>query len=223
MSIKLLIWDWNGTLLDDSDLTYSIENDMLQRRGMRMIPTKDEYLDLFGFPVIDYYRRLGYDFSLWPYPVLATEFQDLYADSFQQCALRTGAVQVLSACRSLQLRQIVLSATKQDRLEDQLKHFGVDSFFESVLGLKDDLVNSKTDIAKQYLSHESLRQNEILFIGDTLHDKEVATAVGAKCVLVSGGHQSRHALEKGGTWIIDELEKLIPCLCSAEMIHDASS
>ena len=77
MRPKLLVWDWNGTILDDMELTYAIENEMLRARGLTEIPDRAFYLDNFGFPIREYYIKLGYDFSVYPYEALAAEFHEL--------------------------------------------------------------------------------------------------------------------------------------------------
>ena len=58
MQPKLLVWDWNGTIMDDMEFTYQIENRMLRERGMKEIPDRGFYLNNFGFPIIDYYVKL---------------------------------------------------------------------------------------------------------------------------------------------------------------------
>ena len=47
-----------------------------------------------------------------------------------------------------------------------------------------------------------------LFIGDTLHDLEVANAMKAECMLVSCGHQSYEVLSKGNVKIIETINDL---------------
>ena len=47
-----------------------------------------------------------------------------------------------------------------------------------------------------------------VMIGDTQHDAEVAAAIGAKCVLYTGGHQSRALLEAACPHVIDDLALL---------------
>ena len=59
--LKHIVWDWNGTLLDDRWLTIAVMNRLLARRNMDEL-TEDRYLQLFTFPGIDYNRRLGFDF-----------------------------------------------------------------------------------------------------------------------------------------------------------------
>ena len=69
-----IIWDWNGTLWDDTWLCVEINNHMLQRRSLPEI-TADTYRDTLCFPVVDYYCQLGFDYESDSYNRLAEEFQ----------------------------------------------------------------------------------------------------------------------------------------------------
>ena len=78
MSIDLkkythIIWDWNGTLLDDAWLCVDVMNGMLEERGMKL-KTVDEYRELFDFPVRDYYEKLGFNFKDEPFDKVGMEF-----------------------------------------------------------------------------------------------------------------------------------------------------
>ena len=70
----LVIWDWNGTLLDDTEMCYGIANEMLIERGMSRMQGVEEYRRHFMFPVIDYYRRMGYTFETEPFENISRQF-----------------------------------------------------------------------------------------------------------------------------------------------------
>ena len=72
-----IIWDWNGTLWDDTWLCVEINNHMLERRGLPLIDL-DIYRDKLCFPVDRYYCQLGFDYGADPYERLAEEFIKLF-------------------------------------------------------------------------------------------------------------------------------------------------
>ena len=103
--------------------------------------------------------------------------------------------------------QILLSATERNMLLGQISELGIDGFFDEVLGLGDIHAYSKKDIA---LIWKSKNPDSVpLFIGDTEHDAEVARALGADCILLEGGHQSRDTLLRCGYEICADLYNLI--------------
>ena len=71
MKYTHIIWDFNGTILSDMQICIDSVNEMLSRRELETIPDIEAYRRIFDFPVIDYYRRLGFDFSKEPYEELA--------------------------------------------------------------------------------------------------------------------------------------------------------
>ena len=208
MRYSLLVWDWNGTIMDDMDFTYEIENQMLRDRNMPVIPSKAFYLENFGFPIINYYIKLGYDFSVYPYEELAEEFHAIYATGYKKCPLRKGVVELLSAVQDSGTPQTILSASEQGRLEEQVDFYGIRSYFGELLGLNDNFAHSKVDRAKDYIARNGFDQDKVLFIGDTDHDYEAASAVGCPCVLMTGGHQGRAVLERCGVPVFDTFDEL---------------
>src|SRR5690606_8742813 len=89
-----VIWDWNGTLLDDVALCLDIMNRMLDQRGMRRIePVR--YRQIFDFPVQLYYSQLGFDFDAEPFEDLAASYCDQYDARVIECALQHNARRLL--------------------------------------------------------------------------------------------------------------------------------
>ena len=90
-ALEHIVWDWNGTLLDDRWLTIAVMNRVLARRNMYEL-TEDRYLQLFTFPVIDYYRRLGFDFEKTSFSELGTEFINEYNTRAFEPQLHDGII-----------------------------------------------------------------------------------------------------------------------------------
>ncbi len=81
-------------------------------------------------------------------------------------------------------------------------------FFEALLGLEDSFARSKSGLALQYFSAHAVDARRVLFIGDTLHDWEVAQEAGCPCVLLAQGHQSRARLETAGVPVLESLSQV---------------
>ena len=79
--IKNVFFDFNGTLIDDIDLTLDIENKLLVQRGLNAV-TKEFYLDNFCFPVINYYKKSGFDLTKINFSELNAEFMNEYTERF---------------------------------------------------------------------------------------------------------------------------------------------
>ena len=98
---KHIIWDWNGTLVDDVWLVVEIMNKMLKKRHLPGIDSK-KYREIFDFPVIKYYIKLGFDFSRESFEDLTIEFIGEYYDRFNECKLFDQAKEEISSDKSHQ-------------------------------------------------------------------------------------------------------------------------
>ena len=74
MKYEHIIWDFNGTLLDDVWTGIVSVNKLLEDRGLPKIASVEDYRRVFRFPIIEYYRSLGFDFDKEPYEVIGWLF-----------------------------------------------------------------------------------------------------------------------------------------------------
>ena len=205
---ELVFWDWNGTLMDDVDYSCACLNGLLaayhypQRYGV------EEYRKVFGFPIQSYYRRVGFDFGRDPFPVLAESYMDLYNAGVDGCPLTDGAADTLGALAARCEGQVLLSVSRQDYLVEQAKRRGVDRRFREMLGLDDIHGVSKVELGRRYMASCGADPARCVMIGDTDHDAETARAMGVRCILYTGGHQTRARLQATGNPTIDRLEDL---------------
>lgn len=187
-----IIWDWNGTLLDDTDAEVRTLDGMLARRGLN--PVGREYFrEHFAFPARDFYNRVGMKVPDDEWAALAREYHDHYLR--EPLALNAEAVAALELVRDRGVSQSILSALRQDLLEQALCAFGLTGYFGRICGVDNLDGGSKLDRARELMAALDGESRPVL-IGDSLHDKEVADAIGAGCVLFSGGSHAGHRLRK---------------------------
>ncbi|MBC8479807.1 MAG: HAD family hydrolase [FCB group bacterium] len=204
---KHIIWDWNGTLFNDSWLCLKSMNLVLSRRDMPAL-TQDRYEQIFEFPVINYYRKLGFDFDSEPFEISGMEFIHEYNSRHHLPELQPEALSILKKIHSSEITQSLLSAQEQNTLDDLIKRFEIGHLFQRVIGLDNHYAYSKIDSGKAWMNELNLDSHEVLFIGDTDHDKEVADAIGADCILIPAGHQTREKLEATGAPVISSLKEI---------------
>lgn len=206
-----LIWDWNGTLLDDVAWSVEVMNRMLTRRGMRPMDSVGDYHKVFCFPVIRYYRNLGLNIERETFEVIAQEFVALYYDTQKShYSLHNDAEKVLRQLQQKEVSQVILSASEQNNLLAQVGEFEISHYFDEILGIHDVYATSKVQEGMQFIARSHAK--DVLLVGDTQHDLEVAEALGADCVLVANGHQSKEALLECGVPVIGDLSQLMDYL-----------
>ena len=202
-----LIWDWNGTLLDDAWLCRDIMNRQLRRRGLPVL-SQEKYEEIFDFPVEKYYRAVGFDWSRESFQKAGTEFIVEYEQRKKECSLQPGAQGLLEKIAEGGWSQAVLSAYSHHSLDEFLAHFGVRKHFRSIAGSRDHYAAGKVEQGLRMLEELHVSPRETLLIGDTTHDAEVAKAMGVDCVLVPCGHNSRVRLQACGVALVESLAAL---------------
>ena len=142
------------------------------------------------------------------HPVLAESYMDLYNAGVDGCPLTDGAADTLGALAARCEGQVLLSVSRRDYLVEQAKRRGVDRRFREMLGLDDIHGVSKVELGRRYMASCGADPARCVMIGDTDHDAETARAMGVRCILYTGGHQTRARLQATGNPTIDRLEDL---------------
>lgn len=205
---KCIIWDWNGTLLNDVPLNMKILNLLLSERGLATVDSLDYYRREFGFPIIDFYRSVGFDFEREDYSLIAKRYIELFDEGYPQAEIFPDAVELLPLIKQSGTEQLIISASEQSCLLKQVDHFGLSDYFSDILGVSDVLGSSKIERAKSWMAQRDIDPKTVLFIGDTQHDADTAEAIGCDCVLVARGHNSRERLLETGRRVCDDLNFL---------------
>lgn len=200
-----MIWDWNGTLLDDVELVVDIMNGLLAPRELPALDVP-RYREIFMFPVQDYYERLGFDFEREPFEELAVEFMSGFIARWPEADLRAGARESIDALAARGVGQSLLSAAQSELLHDATTHFGLAEVMSHRVGIGDHHAVSKVEEGRAHVAE--LTAERVILIGDTEHDAEVAEEIGVDCVLVEGGHMSRERLLATGVPVFDSFEAL---------------
>ncbi|NOZ08899.1 MAG: HAD hydrolase-like protein [FCB group bacterium] len=202
-----IIWDWNGTLFDDAWLCLESMNKVLARRNMPPL-TRERYVEIFEFPVINYYRKLGFDFEQEPFEISGSEFIREYNARHHLPGLQEGAREILQVMVDRGLTQSLLSAQQQETLDELIDHREIRSFFTGIIGLDNHYAYSKVKRGQAWMAALPCTPAEVLFVGDTLHDAEVAASLGCDCVLIPGGHQSPARLARAGVPVLSALREV---------------
>ena len=207
---KTIIWDWNGTLLNDLRLCVAIANDLIRPHTNRKL-SLEKYLDVFGFPVTDYYARIGIDFEKESFESLAKRFIAGYSAEVKNCLLHDKTRETLQLFNEKGFHQYILTAAHRDNVVDLLHHFSIRDYFRQVAGLDNHHASSKIDVGLQLIANNDIQKENAVLIGDTIHDFEVANKIGVNCILIANGHQSKERLNQGtpeNVRVIDSMAEL---------------
>ena len=206
-----IIWDWNGTLLDDVRWCIMVMNEMLSKRGLKIIDGIPEYHRVFGFPVKNYYRNVGFDFDKDPFELLAVEYLSVYHSerSSRYCGLHKNTAIALKTLYDRKKTQVILSASETNNLLMQVGSFNIKHFFDEIIGLSSIHAESKIEAGRNYLDRKAAEKTHTVLIGDTVHDFEVAKELGIDCFLIANGHQSREKLRSFDVPVFDDILSVV--------------
>ena len=209
--IKHVIWDWNGTLVDDVGLCVSILNKcLLDHRKERV--SVNEYRNKFFFPVSKFYSTLGLPSNGPMYAELASKYIQEYRNRFTECKLHANGLNVVTELTKSKISQSILSAGSQDDIENFTSYYGIDAWMSSVDGANNVEARGKEDRALAHFNKLGMNADQIILVGDTLHDWEVGKLIGCKVVLLKVGHVSEKRLREVPVPVIGSLDEIVSLL-----------
>jgi phosphoglycolate phosphatase len=195
LSKKHVIWDWNGTLVDDVDLCVSLLADELRQRQLNQV-SKEKHREQFCFPIHDYYKKIGFKYTEEEFKTASIQFSRDHNKALKDCRLFEGTVEFILSLRRRGIKQSVLSATHEPLLFRQLEEFNILHLFDWVYGLSDHYATSKIHRGQHLIAQSGLDASETLLIGDTDHDLAVGKTLGIEVLLIADGHQSYERLKE---------------------------
>lgn len=209
---KIIVWDWNGTLLNDVDLCVDAINQLLLSEGIDTFKNKEAYQRVFQFPIIDYYQKAGFDFEKTPFDELANRYMAYYQPRSLTCPLQEHSLEALSTLKDYGMKQYLLSASKLDFLHEQVQQYDILSYFKGLLGLDNIHAFSKKELAREFISSQRFDRNQVVFLGDSVHDFEVAKYAGCDCILIANGHEHEEKLLRCGSSVVHTIQEAVACI-----------
>ncbi|MER7952994.1 HAD hydrolase-like protein [Streptomyces sp. NPDC096079] len=206
---KHLVWDWNGTLLDDIGAVIGATNAAFAELGLESI-TLERYRDLYTVPVPKFYERLmGRLPTDEEWTVMDGVFHRHYWERAESCGLTTGAAELLAARQRSGLTQSLLSLAPHAELIPLVRRHGIAERFVRVDGRPDTSTDGKSGHMVRHLAALGVPAERVVVIGDAADDAVAAAHVGARAVLYTGGSHSRASLSRVGVPVVDSLAEAV--------------
>ena len=208
MRYKHIIWDWNGTLLDDRWLCVEGINQALVKRDLNPI-TENKYREIFTFPVKKYYKKLGFDFEEEPFEIAGDEFVEYYGKNFHKAKLQKGSRTLLRKIQSKSISQSILSAAMERYLKNWIYAHKLEIYFSEIVVIDNQYAKGKIQEGRKLINKLPFKRKDIAMIGDTNHDSDVADELSIDCILIDHGHVSSRRLKKTGRKVVSNLTDII--------------
>ena len=210
--MKYVVFDFNGTILDDVNVGLKAENVCIKKYLKRPPMELDEYLHAFTFPVKSYYEKIGFKWDEgYTYEEVGDLWFKMYNEFKDEYKIFDGVIDILKKNRELGNKNILLSASSLKELKIQLDELGITEYFDEILGIDNIYAESKIQIAVDWIRGKN--PDDCMFIGDSLHDLESAKAMGIKnCILVARGHQAKDVLLAEYENVVDDIREVKLCV-----------
>ncbi len=206
MKYSVILWDFNGTIMDDVYASLEAVNDMLTKRHQSTIDI-ERYRSAITTPIWGFYEEI-FEPSTITVEEAIEEFDSGYNKHLKANPLMKNAHEILEFAKVKNIRQFVVSSSHIDKVTKLTESFGIRDYFDGILALSDYYAGDKSFLAKKYLEETDTSPASALVIGDTIMDYNMAKDLGCDCILISMGHQGRDTLLCTGVPVIDDLREL---------------
>ena len=215
--VRHVVWDWNGTLVDDHLAVVAAVNHALAT--LRLGPIDSEaFRSHFTRPVQRFYERVaGRPIEPGEWHTLDEAYHDSYSARLERLQLAPDAWTALAAAETAGLTQSLLSMWRHQDLVLLVGRLGIGRFFHRMDGLRAPGGGGKTEHLVAHLAALEVEPSAAVLVGDALDDLAAARAVGARCILYDGGAHHRHALEATGVPVVDTLTAAVAVVTASRV------
>ncbi|MCZ7463983.1 HAD hydrolase-like protein [Rhizobium rhizogenes] len=199
-----VIWDWNGTLLDDFAITATITSDALGDLGRPGV-THDDIRNHYQRPLSNYFNALlGRTALSHELKHLGDSYAARYEAQMCDLPLAAGAIDALEAIAPV-ASQSLLSMAPHSQIELLIEHHRLSGHFNLIHGFIGMGHPSKRESLIAHCDALGVAAERCWMIGDTVDDFDAASPLGIRTVLVTTGMQARADLTATGSPVVDTL------------------
>jgi len=212
---KLIIFDWNGTLLADTHACWETDNHVLKFFGGKQVSLKT-YRDTIIIPSIGFYEMHGCNRKQleMEFKKLGEVFHTYYEPRVSKIRTRTNTRKLLDYLSTNKIESIILSNHTVTGINSQLKRLKIEKYFSRMLAndalsLSMERRNKKEKL-EDFLKNIKFRKDEIMIVGDSPEEVEIGRHCGIKTVAITGGYYATHRLVASHPdYLINNLIELI--------------
>ncbi len=223
--IKLVAFDWNGTLFADTYTGYISTKEVFKILNLEFISFKT-FIHYFEIPVKNFYMALGVSEEevVAKTSLIQNTFHPHYERNAAKTRTRAYTKRLLIWLRNNKINSIIFSNHIDQSLRKQLKRLGIESYFDEVMAnshLESAFKGrTKKEKLQEYIKKKGLLVEEVLIVGDTVEEIEISKEIGAVSVAITHGNCSLARLKKARPdFLISSLKEIINII---KRINDAS-
>jgi phosphoglycolate phosphatase-like HAD superfamily hydrolase len=212
--IKLVVFDWNGTILSDTRACQEADARVFKHFGLRELTLK-RFQETFDIPLDKFYADNGLpEKKFWDnLEQIQTIFHEEYEERAKKCRSRAGARNLLKWLSEQEIESVILSNHTIKGIDDQLKRLKLKDYFTVVLANKEHTktgIKSKQERLEEFMRKEKIKSAETLIVGDGPEEVKIGRKMGLKSVSITDGFCSLKRLkEQKPDYLVKRLDEII--------------
>lgn len=194
--IKLVAFDWNGTLLADTNACVKAESKARKYFGYRPTTVK-ELQKTFDIPIKKYWLEMGMKKSFFNKnsDKIQHEFYKHYEPLESHCRSRAGAKKLLLWLQGEKINAVIYSNHKKAHIFKQLRRLKISHLVDGILArAKNDNSHvhfrNKEYKLKKFIDKNNIKPKEIISVGDTIEEIEIGKKLKVHTIALTGGYNS---------------------------------
>jgi phosphoglycolate phosphatase len=215
---KHIVFDWNGTLLDDIHALHSCTNKLLESEGHAPVDIH-AFRSSYDIPFRRFYENFRFTGEQID-KLMSLEnsaFHEHYEPLADRAGLRPGAVELFDHAKANGIDMLILSNHLVDPIKAQLRRLEVESYFKAVLAYADRTVQfrdmTKGERLRRFRMNGGGHPPEALIVGDSLEEIDIAREQNLISVAITGGCVSEERLRAAKPdYVIHSLHELKPIM-----------
>ncbi|KQU24398.1 hypothetical protein ASG61_21025 [Bacillus sp. Leaf75] len=207
---KVLLLNFNGTIVDTKDLAINIYNKIADKQGYKTV-SKDQVAEFRSLSIRERCKLL--DVPIYKMPLVGISIKRQYQKYIPDLGPIPSIKEVLNNLKQKGYKLAFTTSNKQSETNQFLINNSLDIFTYEHYSFNP--FTKSRDIAS-FLKKNNLLKENVIYIGDELRDIEAAKKNGLFCIAVSWGYDSKELLQKGNAdYVVDQPEDIIGILSRA--------
>ena len=200
--IKLVAFDWNGTILSDTSAVIKSESAVLVKYGLNPTYLK-EFQRNYTVPLRTYWTNMGINPKIFDRDSrkIRKIFFDAYESLENKCRTRSNSRTILDWLKKNKILSVIFSNHPATHIAIQVKRLKIDKQFANILGYatyKDHSMmykRGKEEELRRFIQKLKFKPKEVVLVGDTEEEIEIGQRRGYFTVALTGGYQNVRRLK----------------------------
>ncbi len=210
MTVKVIIFDFDGTIADTLDAIVSITNRLAEEFGYKQTSQEDLAIlrNLTSRQII---KQSGV--SIFKIPFLIKKVKAELNNEIQELSAFIGIKEAFIELKSQGNRLGIVTSNSKENVTAFLHKNGLQELFDFIYSAP--TIFGKSKVINRIVKTENIKLEDVIYVGDETRDIEAAKKTHIKAIAVTWGFNSKEVLaEQNPDFLIHQPNELIEAIRS---------